>query len=104
VDTHRLKRGRGLSLAPEFLDQAVARDWAVPVQEQDREHGSLPPATKGHHPTPVEQLEWAQDPELHGDSRLTVAPLAAADKQPRPFIRPLYAGSILAGDTRGGLS
>src|SRR6266542_1493310 len=98
MDTHRLKRGRRRSLAPKLLDQAIARDHAVQVHQQDREHSPFPPATKGNHPTPVEHLERAQDPELHRELQLTVAPSAPRTSsrtcQLASFIWPLCGGSI----------
>ena len=51
-------------LAVEVIGEPVDRDDAIHVQQQDREHGPLFRSTEQKRACRVDDLEWAQDPEL----------------------------------------
>ena len=72
VALERLRRRVRSLLAPEVLDEALARDELVGVQQQDREQLALPPATDRDRSIAIEHLEWAEEPDFH------VAPYADA--------------------------
>jgi hypothetical protein len=52
-------------LAPQLVDQPVARDDLVRAGQQKREHGALPRPAKRNEPVAVASLERPQDPEVH---------------------------------------
>ena len=62
-----LKRVRGRRrriVTPQTVDQAVARDDLVRVQEQQREHGSLPLTARAEDGSAALHLQRPEDPEL----------------------------------------
>ena len=79
VDVDRLARGRRRRLPPQVVDQALARDELVRVQEQDS-RGRVAPSASRARPVPVlDHLERPEDPKLHG----AVLPLREPDwKEP----------------------
>ncbi len=53
------------SAAVQLVDQPVRRDDLTAVEQQDREERSLSGAAELEGSTVVENLQWAEDPELH---------------------------------------
>src|SRR5262249_55606020 len=62
-------------LAPQTVDQAIARDRFVRVQKQDRENRALLRTTKADPSTIRVRLDPAEDLELHGRSEPLFRPL-----------------------------
>ena len=56
----------GRLLAPELVDQAIARDDLVRSGEEERKQRALPRAAQGERVPAVDCLERPEDPELHG--------------------------------------
>ena len=79
VPLQRLDRGRRRPLAPELVDQPVARDGLVRPQEEHREERTLLPGPERYEAAAVANLDRPEDPEVHA---LILAPL------PGPY-RPL---------------
>jgi hypothetical protein len=69
-------RGRG-RVAPELVDQPVPRDHLVLVQEQHRKEGTRPATSDVDLPTAIEDLQWAENPELRGAPLRSSGSLAA---------------------------
>ena len=65
VVLHRVDGGLRRLEAPELVDQAVDRNNLVRVGEQEGEQRPLPAASKRDRHAVVENLERAEDPELH---------------------------------------
>ena len=59
-------------LAPELVDQPVARDGLVRLQEEDREERALLPRAERDEAVAVANLDRPEDPEVHA---LILAPL-----------------------------
>jgi hypothetical protein len=59
VALERLRRRVRALLAPELLDQLLARDELVRVQQQDCEQFALPATADGDRTIAIEHLEWA---------------------------------------------
>ena len=66
VDLHlqRVGGARGRTLAPDRVDQPVARDDLVPVEEEAVEHPRLPAGAERDDATVVDDLERSKKPEL----------------------------------------
>lgn len=63
-----LERFRGRArrpLAPELVDQPVARDRLVRVQKKEDKESPLLPGTERKHSIAVSDLDRPEDPELH---------------------------------------
>jgi hypothetical protein len=60
----RVGRGRRRPLAPERVDQAVARDDLVRAQEQAREQRRVPPGAERDGALAVDNLQRSEDAEL----------------------------------------
>jgi len=65
VHLQRLGGGLGRLSLPEGVDQAVARDDLVPVEQQDGQQTALLGAPKAHRPRLGVNLERPKDAELH---------------------------------------
>ena len=65
VDLERVRRRRRWGLAPEGIDQPVARDRFVRVHEQDREQRTLLGGGQRQHAPLITNLERSEDAELH---------------------------------------
>ncbi len=62
-----LKRGLRIgrrALAPELVDEPIARDRLAGVQQEDRENAALPRATERKLPLAVTHLERAENAEI----------------------------------------
>ena len=68
VDLQRSRSRFGRCAVPERVDQAIARDDAVRVQEEKREQRALLRAAKAEQPAALDDLQRTEDPEL--DARL----------------------------------
>src|SRR6266536_4789025 len=66
VAVERRRRGLRRLFAPELLDQPVAGDDLVRVQQQEREERASLLSTELQGSTVIPHLEWAEQPELHG--------------------------------------
>jgi hypothetical protein len=60
-----LRRGRRRISLPELVDQAIARDDLVRVQEQDRQQLTLSRAPQRYRPPSRADLERTEDPIIH---------------------------------------
>ena len=65
VALQRLGGGLRPLLAPELVDQALAPDELVRVQQQDRQQLALPAAADDKRSIAVSDLQRAEDPEVH---------------------------------------
>ena len=65
VDLQALHRGFGRLVAPELVDQTIARQDVVCVHEEQRKQRALLGARERQQPLPVMDLERTQDPVLH---------------------------------------
>ena len=72
VPLQRLDRRRWWPVAPELVDQPVARDGLVRLQEEHREERALLPRPERHEAVAVANLDRPEDPEVHA---LILAPL-----------------------------
>jgi hypothetical protein len=63
-DLQRVLRGLGRPVAPEPVDQALAGDDRVAVQEQEREQRTLPAAPELDLGAVPDDLEWPEQPEV----------------------------------------
>src|ERR671934_27235 len=94
VNVDRLPRRRRRRLTPELVDQPLARDELVRMQEQGRQDEPLLQPAQRDRLALVDHLEWPEDPVLHRQ----VLPLPKPKrKHPEPglFIRlrpPSYLG------------
>ena len=68
VDLQRSRSRVGRRAVPERVDQAVARDNAVRLQEEKGEQRALLRAAKAEQPAALDDLQRTEDPEL--DARL----------------------------------
>ena len=59
-----VRRRLGCAFPPEAIDEPLARDELVPVQQQEGEQGALPGAAEGHGAPAARHLERAENPEL----------------------------------------
>ena len=99
VDVDRLS-GRGRRrLAPELVDQALARDELVRMQEQDRQDEPLLQPAQRDRLALVDHLERPEDPVLHEH----VLPLPKPERKSRSPLRLSDCARRLtpAGDSRG---
>jgi hypothetical protein len=66
-DVHLEGRARSLRrlVSPNLVDQAIARDDAVRVQEEESQERALLPPAERYEPTVLLGLERAKDAELH---------------------------------------
>ena len=66
-DVHLDGRGRGLRwcAAPDLVDQAIARDGLVGVEQQEGEQRALLRAPELQHPALHLDLERSEDAEFH---------------------------------------
>src|SRR5207237_3732670 len=86
VDVDGLLRRWRRRLAPELVDQALARDELVRMKEQDREDEPFLQPAKRERPALCDHLEWSEDPVLHSQ----ILPLPEPDRKDRErrlFIR-----------------
>jgi hypothetical protein len=60
-----LRRGLRRRLAPELVDQAVARHELVRVEQEQGEQSAVVAGADRDRPFAVDDLERAEDPELH---------------------------------------
>jgi hypothetical protein len=77
VHLQRLAARLRRSLLPEGVDQAVGGDDLVRVQEQDREQRPLLGAADVHLPPVLDDLERAENPELHRASTARLGDLTS---------------------------
>jgi hypothetical protein len=77
ADAERRRAGRGRLLAPELVDQPVARDDLVRVEQEHREQRPLPRSRERKRATALEHLERTQDPKLHVREHANTAVTAA---------------------------
>ena len=64
VDLHAVGGGcRGI-VAPERIDEAIARHDAISLEEQQREHAALLETTEWNDARVVDHFEWSEDSEL----------------------------------------
>ena len=61
----RVARGLGRLVAPQLLEQPLARQDVVSVQQQDGEQRALARSADQEPPTVRAHLEWAQDEKFH---------------------------------------
>jgi hypothetical protein len=59
-------RGLGRNVAPQRIDESVARDDLVRVQQEDREQCALLPPAQRDGTTALARLDWPEDSEFHG--------------------------------------
>src|SRR5262245_43264326 len=78
VDLHHLRGAVGHVLAPQLADDAVDRELAAGVHEQEREERPLLPAPQPDVALPLAQLQRTEDPKVH------VAPCLAGDRTTVP--------------------
>ena len=76
VDPDRLLRRLGRPLTPELVDYAIDGDGFAPVQQEDREDGSLTRSPQGRLPSLDQGLDRPQEPELHQRSSVRGEPTA----------------------------
>ena len=75
-----LKRGlrvRGRALAPELVDEAVARDGLAAVEKEDRENASLSRPAERQPPLAVVCLERAENAEVERARQMANVPRRA---------------------------
>jgi hypothetical protein len=65
VPLERVPRGRRRAIAPELVDQALARDHSVRVEQEDCQERALFRAADRDLAAVLDDLERAEDPELH---------------------------------------
>ncbi len=78
-----LKRGRRRPrrpLAPELVDQPVARDRLAGAQNEDREDAALPRATERKLPLAVTHLERAENAEIERARQIANVPRSAVSR------------------------
>jgi len=80
VDLDRFPSRLGRLLTPESVEQAVARDDLVGIQQQHCEQASLFRPAHIERPLAVEHFEWTENPKLHARLAPTVAPRPKALK------------------------
>ena len=78
VDLHGLGGRRWRSVAPELVDQPIAAERLVGVQQQHGQQRPLPSPAHRHHAVGVKDLEWAEDAEFDAQPRDRIAPRAAS--------------------------
>ena len=66
VHLQRLAGGRRRRVLPKRVDQALARDGAVRLEQEQREQRALLVAAELEHSPVVDNLEPAEEAELHG--------------------------------------
>jgi hypothetical protein len=66
VAVQRRRGGLRWLLAPELLDQPVAGDDLVRVQQEESEKGAALPSAELEGSAAIPNLEWAEQPELQG--------------------------------------
>ena len=64
-DLNRLRGAGGRTVAPQLVDQALRRERLVDVDQQQAEQRSLPVTRERDRVVLVEDLEWAEDAEVH---------------------------------------
>ena len=64
VDLHAVGGGCGGIVAPERIDEAIARYDAISLEEQQREHAALLETTEWNDARVVDHFEWSEDSEL----------------------------------------
>ena len=64
VDLNELRRARGWAGAPELIDEPIARDDLIGVQEQEGEQRALLRRPQRHRPALVPDLKRTEQPEL----------------------------------------
>ena len=111
VDLHALGGGRGRPLAPELVDQPVAGDDLVRVEQENREQRLLLPATERDRLTLLDHLQGTEDRNsmtclrpgwrtYHGHPA-RARPGASLDSGPVPAFKPAY---LIHGDDHGRLT
>ena len=70
VDLQRRASGLGRSRVPKLVDQAVAGDNPVGLEQEEREQRTLLDAAEGELPAVVGDLERPEDPKLHASPPL----------------------------------
>ena len=70
VDLQRADRARGRPLAPERVDEPLARDGRTAPQQQLREQRALLRAAERNRAALGDHLDWTQQPEFRPDPSL----------------------------------
>ena len=68
ADLHHLRAAVGNVVAPEAVDQSLARDRAAGAEQQHRQQSARTTAGNGERLPVAKNLQRAEDPELHGPS------------------------------------
>ena len=68
VDLETLERVRGRALAPQLVDQPLALEGLVRMQQQHGEHGATLASPERYMPGPVKGLQRAKNAEVHARS------------------------------------
>jgi hypothetical protein len=92
VTLHQLGRPARRPLAPQLVDQPLARHSLVRVQEQHPQQAALLRRAEREQPTLLAGLQWPQYPELHPETHLPRDPLdrntaSTATRPPAPRLR-----------------
>ena len=103
VRLQHLRRCGGRTIGPEILDQPVARDRLVRMEQQNREERLGLRRAQRYGVAFGESFERPEDAELHRDSRPNVAPGSRRDERAAPALYRLStAGGHCCGAARDG--